>query len=344
MVSHASVTRVLLLVLAMSCAHGRSLQDTKKYSINLVNTFAKGQNNDIKQSLDVNLDEPPKLTGSTNPDNPNPVLLDPDNPRCDLDHPYAYPYFELTEEPILRTDGGLEKSSKGQSSEEESSSKSDDDRRRRLFQDSSDESREDSSDESREDSSDESREDSSDQDSSAETLSPTLSPTPRPEPELIPTVTREIFVGVDYQVKAVLVAKLTGREMKDSVVAIQGSGLDGSVDLDAETPKKTLCGSWIYNPSGRYRWSIGVTEDAQAEVYYYVKQAPGSEKETYSQMPVNLNYRHEYTVAGSENNVKSRSQVDTAARGGSISISLDNVVAGGDNVFEQSGEAGKRST
>ena len=329
MASRAFEMRVLLLVLAVCYAQGRSLQDTKKYSINLVNTFAKGQNNDIKQSLDVNLDEPAKMSGSASPDNPNPVLLDPDNPRCDLDHPYAYPYFELTEEPILRTDGGPEPTE-----EAESSARSD--RRRRLSQDSSDRASSESRDRSE-------SKDSSAQDSSEDVVE-TNAPTPMPEPELIPTVTREIFVGTDYQVKAVLVAKLTGRKMSDSVVAIQGSGLDGSVDLTADTPKKTLCGNWLYNKSGRYRWSIGVTEDAQAEVYYYVRQAPGSEKETYSKMPVNLNYRHEYTVAGSENNVKSRSQVDTAARGGSISISLDNVVAGGDNVFEQSGQAGKKST
>ena len=339
MASRASAMKaVLLLAVALCYAQGRSLQDTKKYSINLVNTFAKGQNNDIKQSLDVNLDEPPKMGGSTSPDQPNPVLLDPDNPRCDLDHPYAYPYFELTEEPILRTDGGPKVTATASEKDDESSSRSDR-RRRHLSQDSSDRA---SSEESRDNSD---RNDSSDRDSSEDEAAVEGAATPEPEPELIPTVTREIFVGPDYQVKAVLVAKLTGRLMADSVVAIQGSGLDGSVDITADTPKKTLCGNWLYNKSGRYRWSIGVTEDAQAEVYYYVKQAPGSEKETYNQMPVNLNYRHEYTVAGSENNVKSRSQVDTAARGGSISISLDNVVAGGDNIFEQTGQAGiKKST
>ena len=302
-----------LLLAAVVTVDARELLEKKTYTVDLVNTFAKGEGNDIKQAVDINLEGPDELPKVLDPDNPMPVNLDPNNPRCDLDHPYAYPLFDLTEEPIGPTDKKLKKRG-GSSSEDESSGS------RRLLSD--------------DDSSGEDEDSSEDEDESEEKVAD------QEEPELIPTVTHQIFVGLDYQVKPVLIGRLVGGD-DDSTIAVKGSGLDTVMNLDEDVDRRTFCGDWVYNTNGRYQWSFGVTNDAQATLHYYVKMAPGSSKETYNKMPVMLDYRHEYTVAGSENQVNSRSDLDTAGRGGQVKISLDNVVAGGNNVFDQTANAGK---
>jgi len=156
--------------------------------------------------------------------------------------------------------------------------------------------------------------------------------------EDFPTKTFQVFVGVDYQVKPVLVGRLQGR--RDSRIRVDGSGLETAMDLDRDTPKKTVCGDWFYSTNGRYEWTFTVTEDAEAELYYYVKLAPHSTMQTFERMPVNVNYRHEFTIAGSRNELTSRSNLDTAGRAGKVNVALDNVVAGGDNNFDQSATMG----
>lgn len=334
-------------------AYSRELLDKKTYKIDLVNTFAKGANNEITQGVDVNLLEPEKVPELSDPAIPRPLALDPDNPRCDLDHPYAYPVFDLTDEGITRTDG-KPLGSRRRSLLKKSSSEGDDEQSSKAtgnvtgsggkgywangkWNPPTNGNARNSNQNNQNTRNNQNTQ--SNQNSGNATRNTDLE---LPKPELIPTKTFEVFVGVDYQVKPVLIGKLK-YGMKPSRIAVKGSGLDTSMDLDRKTIKKTACGNWVYNSNGRYQWTVGVTEVAEAQIYYYVKLAPGSDKETYARMPVNLDYKHEYTVAGSENNIVSNSRLDTAGRGGSVTISLDNVVAGGDNVFQQNAITGAKN-
>mmetsp|Transcript_12846 Transcript_12846/g.32985 ORF Transcript_12846/g.32985 Transcript_12846/m.32985 type:complete len:274 (-) Transcript_12846:281-1102(-) len=134
----------------------------------------------------------------------------------------------------------------------------------------------------------------------------------------------EFYVRPGLEVRPIVLVMLKPGE-RSGGASIVTDGLEGETDVTRDRNVKTLCGNWAWQATGRYKASVQ-TDDTDVVLRYFVRKRAQRIGAFNADSALDIGLDVETTVAGSNKDLDTNTDVVSRSQNGKLVISLTNSV------------------
>jgi hypothetical protein len=134
----------------------------------------------------------------------------------------------------------------------------------------------------------------------------------------------EFYVRPGLEIRPIALVMLKPGQNGGSA-SIVTDGLEGEVDVERERNVKTLCGNWAWQATGRYKAFVK-TDDVDVVLRYFVRQRGKRIGAFNSESALEVGLDVETTIAGSNKDIDTNTDVVSRSEPGRLVISMSNTV------------------
>uniref|UniRef100_A0A061S9L8 Lipoprotein n=1 Tax=Tetraselmis sp. GSL018 TaxID=582737 RepID=A0A061S9L8_9CHLO len=146
-----------------------------------------------------------------------------------------------------------------------------------------------------------------------------------------------VFVPVQYEVQPFAKVRSVTDQITTGLVGVKSKGLNFVVEVGTRTKtEETICGNWIYETSGNYKWKVFADHDAEIDLFFNYRPhgSNGAASQVAGVFPdqkFNVTARSALFLVGSNNQADQQVDIDLQGRQAQKKYAIDVRLKGNDN-------------